>query len=232
MAKKPGNIDKNVRLEYIDCLARQITSIPATHPLRVGIDGVDAAGKSTLADELADHISVMKRPVVRASIDGFHQPKGIRYQRGSLSPHGYFQDSFQYDRLIELVLTPLGPGGSRIICTRIFDYRRNIAVAVQPQAVPEDTILIFDGIFLLRVELRVFWDVTIFVKVTFETYLSRALKRDRVFADNENVIQQKYLQRYIPAQEYYLHTCQPESYADFTWDNEDPTSPILTGRSP
>lgn len=46
-----------------------------THPLRVlrvAIDGPDAAGKTTLADDLAAHLTGRGRPVIRASVDDFH----------------------------------------------------------------------------------------------------------------------------------------------------------------
>jgi uridine kinase len=40
------------------------------HPTRVAIDGVDAAGKTTLDDELAEVLRERGRGVIRASIDG------------------------------------------------------------------------------------------------------------------------------------------------------------------
>jgi uridine kinase len=197
----------------------------------VGIDGIDAAGKTTLADELAVGLSLLKRPVVRASMDGFHQPKKIRHQQGPLSPDGYFQDSFQYDKLIDLVLKPLGPGGNHIIYTRIFDYRTDADVTLTSEQVPEDAILILDGIFLLRDELREYWDISIFVQVTFEAALMRALKRDCTQPKDEDAIKQKYLLRYFPAQKQYLLTCHPEAVANFIWNNEDPSRPILSAHS-
>ena len=56
---------------------------------RVGVDGPDAAGKTTLADELAAATGV---PRVRA--DDFLNPPEVRYARGPLDPDGYFADAF------------------------------------------------------------------------------------------------------------------------------------------
>lgn len=42
---------------------------------RVGIDGVDGAGKTCLADELAGVLQAQGAPVIRASVDGFHRPR-------------------------------------------------------------------------------------------------------------------------------------------------------------
>src|ERR671937_2719322 len=69
------------------------------HPVRVTIDGPDAAGKTTLADELAARLRARQRVVIRASIDGFHRPRAERYRRGDESPHGYYNDSFDFDSL-------------------------------------------------------------------------------------------------------------------------------------
>jgi uridine kinase len=53
----------------------------AAQPLRVAIDGPDAAGKSTLAAERA---AVLAGAIV-VSVDGFHRPSGVRRRHGSLT---------------------------------------------------------------------------------------------------------------------------------------------------
>lgn len=58
---------------------------------RVAIDGVDGAGKTHFADELADVPTGRGTPVVRASVDGFHHPPEVRHRRGRGSPEGYFR---------------------------------------------------------------------------------------------------------------------------------------------
>jgi uridine kinase len=54
----------------------------------VAIDGPDTAGKTTLADELADALLGRGREVVRASIDDFLRPRDERHRRGPDSPEG------------------------------------------------------------------------------------------------------------------------------------------------
>jgi hypothetical protein len=68
-------------------IAARIGSMTPPHPLRMAIDGIDAAGKTTLADELAELLAPLDRPVIRASVDSFHRPRDERYRRfGALSP--------------------------------------------------------------------------------------------------------------------------------------------------
>ena len=88
-----------VRQQMVACVAAQIVGVRLPHCVRVAIDGVDAAGKTMFAEELADAVLRLGRPVIRASIDGFHNPRAIRRRRGSPSPEGYFEDSFNYPAL-------------------------------------------------------------------------------------------------------------------------------------
>ena len=69
-------------------LSGAIVRIVRDHPARVAIDGVDGAGKTTLADELVPYIQQRGRPVIRASVDGFHQSRSFRYRQGVDSPAG------------------------------------------------------------------------------------------------------------------------------------------------
>jgi len=81
------------RPEVLRLLADQIVSFDRPHPLRIALDGIDAAGKTTLADELAPRVEAQGRPVIQASLDGFHRPRVQRYRHGAHSPVSYYQDS-------------------------------------------------------------------------------------------------------------------------------------------
>jgi uridine kinase len=52
------------RSELLQELARRIIQIKQPHPVRVAIDGVDAAGKTTQAEELAPLIKARGRFVL------------------------------------------------------------------------------------------------------------------------------------------------------------------------
>jgi len=72
---------------------------------RIGIDGVDAAGKTVLAEEIAQLLTKRGRPCVRVSVDYFERPPGERYLRGNLSPDGYYLDAFDVERFRAHVLS-------------------------------------------------------------------------------------------------------------------------------
>jgi len=217
------------RPELLQLLAGRLLERELPHPLRVAIDGPDAAGKTTLAGELAEHLEG-KRPVIRTGIDGFHNPRALRHRRGPNSPEGYFLDSFDYEALRTFLLDPLGPGGSRRYRRSVFDYRANRKVAATEEEASPGAILLFDGVFLLRPELRTFWDFSIVVKVDFDEIVRRAEERDRELMGGVEAVRERYRKRYIPGQKIYFSQCAPQVVADVVVDNTDVSDPKLVQR--
>jgi uridine kinase len=216
------------RHDLVEYLCRLIISRrPQDRPLRIGIDGVDAAGKTTLAEELALVLATKKCPVLRASIDGFHRPRPQRLRRGEASPAGFYLDSFDYPALRRELLDPLGPGGSGVCRSRVYDARREAPVESSPQRIGRDVILLFDGIFLQRPELADAWDLVIFLVVNFDEVLRRARARDAERFGSATTVTARYRTRYIPGEKLYLATCHPEDRADVVIDNNVPASPVL-----
>jgi uridine kinase len=68
------------------------TALAPDRIVRVAIDGVDGAGKTTFANELAEVVGGLGRPVIRASVDGFHNPRVVRYAQGKQSAIGFFRE--------------------------------------------------------------------------------------------------------------------------------------------
>lgn len=216
------------RRDVLEALAEKIVSVQLVHPVRVAIDGVDGAGKTTLADELAEPVSRRGRPVVRVSIDDFHNPRDVRYRQGRQSPTGYYEDSFDLDALESRVLGPLGPGGSRRVRTKLFDYRTDAPVEAPALNVAEDVVLLLDGVFLQRRELRALFDLTIFLDVPFRETIARQVARDGADPDVESPANR----RYFGGQRLYLERCDPREAADIVVDNEDCASPRIVRDRP
>jgi uridine kinase len=211
-------------------LADRISAVQRRHPVRVAIDGPDLAGKTTLAEELAKAVRDRGRTVIRASVDGFHRPRRDRYRRGRESPEGYYLDSFDTAQLRRVLLEPLGPDGSRSVRTAIFDHRADRPVDTAPEEAPIDAVLLVDGLFLLRPELRDQWDFSVFVWASAEERLARSMVRDLSPAGSAAELERLYRTRYLPGQELYMAEASPQSLADVVMDNEDPAAPRLAWR--
>ena len=74
-------MDRGTRDDLLGRLAEAVGSVTVAHPTRVAIDGPPAAGKTTLADELAGVLRTQGRNVIRATIDDFLVPRAQRYRR-------------------------------------------------------------------------------------------------------------------------------------------------------
>ncbi len=215
------------RSDALTELSRRISDIDRPHPVRVAVDGVDAAGKTILADELARRLHLSGERVIRASIDGFHNPIETRRRRGSESPEGYYQDSFDYEALLRMLLVPLGPEGNLLYSNSAYDFHSESATPSSLRRALPDSILIFDGVFLLRPELIGFWDFKVFVHADFDIILRRAVQRDQGLFGSSEQVESRYRTRYIPGQQIYLERCNPQSLADVVVNNNTPDQPEL-----
>ncbi|MDI1262064.1 MAG: uridine kinase [bacterium] len=211
---------------HASLLDRLAAAIVANHPeriVRVAIDGVDGAGKTTFADALAPLVSVKGRPAIRASVDDFHHPRAVRYARGRFSPDGFYLDSYDYDAFRRRLLDPLSPDGSGRFAARQFDLDADRPLELEWQQAPPGAALIVDGIFLHRPVLRSCWDLSVFLQVDFDVSLPRGAARDRNF-DVIDPASQRH-QRYVGGQKLYFAECAPEQAADIVVDYNDLQTP-------
>ncbi|SRR6266446_3997313 len=220
-------LPKRHRLAVLDDLAARITSLETARPFRIAIDGRTAAGKTTLANELADLIESRGRQTIRTSIDGFHRPKAERYARGRLSAEGYYHDARDLPAIMTFLLAPLGPGGNCLYRTASFDLDNDRPIEQQPKLAPANSILIVDGTFLQRPELRDGWDLSVFVETSEEVSGRRGVHRDAARLGGLEAAHQLYAQRYRPAFALYERLCEPRPTADVILTNDDFDYPDL-----
>jgi uridine kinase len=154
--------------------------------------------------------SITDRPVIRASIDDFHRP-GHKYgsMRGEWTAQSYYDESYDYVAFRELVLQPLGPGGNRRVRTAIFDSFHDVPIQEYWQSASEKAILIVDGAYLQREELRTHWDYLIWLKVDTETMIARARQRDVAWVGSAEVVERRYRTRVVHRHALYESLVDP-----------------------
>jgi uridine kinase len=212
-------IDSPMRRAVLERVATAITGALASDRVTlIAIDGVDGAGKSTFADELKPHLEESGRQVIRASVDSFHRPRAERYARGRNSAEGFYRDSYDYEALKKALLDPLRHG--RGFRRALFDVEADqLAVSDAERSAP-GSILVFDGIFLQRAELRGYWDLSIYLDVPWE-------KNHHLAGHPE-----WNLKRYSEGQRIYIRECDPRAAANIVIDNTNLTEPsILSQRA-
>ena len=182
-------------------LGDALAAVRASNRLtRIGIDGVDGAGKTRLAEEVAQELTTRQRPAVRVSLDQFERGTAERYARGALSPEGYYLNSFDLERFRAHVLSIAGP--------------------------PE-LVIVVDGVFLQRPELGDLWDATVWVEADFEVAAQRGAERNLVWFDSLDETHERYRVRYMPAQRRYIEVQRPHERATFVFRNTVLTEPEL-----
>lgn len=201
-------------------VAGRLPETPAS--VRVAVDGVDGVGKTTFAAELAGALRSLGRPVVQVSADGFHQVRAVRHRRGARSPEGFWLDSYDHPALIENVLEPFGPGGSRRYRSAVHDVRTDEILDLPWSTAPAGTVLVLDGLFLHRDELAGYWDFSVFLTAPFGVTAARMARRDGTNPDPEHPD----MARYVQGQRLYFAACRPWTRADLVIDNSDVHRPV------
>ncbi|MEV4279665.1 AAA family ATPase [Actinoplanes xinjiangensis] len=212
------------RDELLSRLTETVESVTVGHPARVAVDGPPAAGKTTLADELATVLRSRGRHVVRATIDDFLVPRARRYPRGEYSAEGCYFDAHDHQGLNRVLLDPLGPGGDRRIRHAVYDRTADAVLSPPVVTVPAGAVLLFDGVFLMRPELIDRWDLRILVSTALEKTVDRAVLRESRVSSRADV-ERRWRERYLPAQRLYFTLARPADRADVIVHNDEPQRP-------
>ncbi|MET8464950.1 uridylate kinase [Micromonospora zamorensis] len=223
-------MERGTREEVLGRLAEAVGSVTVAHPTRVAVDGPPAAGKTTLADELAVVLRAQGRDVIRATIDDFLFPRAQRYPRGEYSAEGCYFDTHDHGALNRVLLDPLGPNGDRRFQPAVYDHATDTVLAPPVTTAAADAVLLFDGVFLMRPELIDRWDLRVFVSTALESTVERAVIRERRVSSQVDV-ERRWRERYIPAQQLYFATVRPTDHADIIVHNDEPRRPLWETRT-
>jgi len=198
------------------------------HPLRVGIDGRSAAGKTHMAGELEALLRGRGRTVVRSSIDQFHR-KGHKYrsERGEWTPESRLAEGLDYAAFRESVLEPLGPGGSRRIRPRLLDSYHDEYWPEEWVDVPEQAILVSDAGHGFVPGMVSLWDYRIWLDVSAEAMVARASGRDIAWAGTRDEVRKRYETFWVPTDALYAERHNPRGAADCVIDNNDFERPVI-----
>jgi uridine kinase len=187
--------------------------------LLVAVDGPTASGKTTFADELAQALRADGATVFRASMDDFLLPRARRYARGRTSPDGRYHDSYDYSLFRRVLVDPFLMAGSTGFVLAGFDRERDVPFESDWQTAPADAILVVDGSFVLRPELRGIWYSSIWLEADSTARELRISERDGFAPGSAEAA------RYSGAFELYVQT-SPADAAAISIDNSDFEHPV------
>jgi uridine kinase len=233
----PNPVTSARRSAVLDRLASEIDSRRGPGVLRVAVDGIDGAGKSTHADELATVLGGRGIPVIRSTTDAFHHPRAVRGARGKASPEGFYRDSHDLATLSLLLLDPVSAAPPQPYRAAAFDEPSDSPVDAPVEHPVSGSVLLFDGLFLQRRELCGYWDYAIYVDGERRVREGRLALAAADCPPGPDVLWHlirwwSVLARYVDGQRLYLSECDPRSRADAVVANNDLIAPRLTLREP
>jgi uridine kinase len=174
----------------------------ARMPLVVAIDGGVGAGKSHLAKGIREKLGNVS--ILRTD-HFFRPPIDFRVQP---DPETAYRRYFPWTRMRDKALLPLLRGEAA-------RYRRYDWETDRPNqwiVVPSNRIILVEGVFSSRPELRAFTDSAIFVDTPREERLRRMRARGHLARDPEN----SWLLPWMAVEDWYVSTVHPTEYAQLT----------------
>ena len=175
----------------------------------VAISGIDCAGKSTFAAQLAAGLRERGKDVVVIDGDDFNRPRNERLPY----PAEDSDYGFAYGQLADELLVPARENIRVATRLRVKDWAadvwRQCDFVVEPGA-----IVLVEGVFLFTPPLRRLFDLAVWLEIPFGDALKRALRRDAVAMGGPSGVRHRYETRYFPAQRLHLERDLPQESAN------------------
>jgi uridine kinase len=164
----------------------------------VALDGPGGSGKSTLARELAETYDGPAAVVVG---DDFYADLDDDYRAG-LDAKGGYREYFDWQRLRDQVFVPARQG--RPVSYQRYDWAN--ARMGDWLTVPDVELLLVEGVYSSRPELREYADLVLWVITSEEERVRRQFER----AQNQGT----WIRRWMAAESYYLEIIHQASSAE------------------
>jgi uridine kinase len=151
------------RRAVLDSIAEQLKHNYGRGRVIVAVDGARDADRVAFADDLAEAMRTRGLDVFRASMNDFLRPRAEREVRGRDSAAGRYEDAFDYSVLRRVLLEPFRMSGSTGFVTAAWDAEADRQIEPKWLTGPADAVLILDGPYLGRPELRGLWNASVWL---------------------------------------------------------------------
>jgi uridine kinase len=165
--------------------------------------------------------------VLRASLDDFKRPWNERHLHDRLSGEGYYRNAFDTEAIRRLLLEPAAPTGSGTVVLCSIDPLTQVNHSRTTVEIPDDGVLIVDGVFALRPALNSYWDLRVWLQIDPELSVRRGIARDAKREGGTEHAEALHRDRYLTAESIYVEEADPITLADMVIDNTDIDRPVL-----
>lgn len=200
------------RADVIGEYADEVLQLFPAGRILVGLDGIDGAGKTTFAKDLAASLEERGVAAAALSLDDFLPvDAGAEGAAGTDHSPPYDVDAFR-----RLVVAPYRRGEPTVLQHR----SRAGEVAEPPVFVPGDrAVLVVEGSFLHARDLVGLWHTSAWLQAPRALARERAAERDGIPVDDPR------LERESAAVERYFRELDPRKLANASFDLRDPAGP-------
>jgi uridine kinase len=201
----------------VDRIMRIRRAVPVGRGALVAISGIDGAGKGFIAVRIAAELQARGLRIALINVDGWLNLPHIRFSESNPAEHFYLQ-AIRFDEMFSELVLPLRDRGSVRLdadCVEetAVEYRRTI------YEFKDIDVILVEGIFVLRRDLRDHYDLSIWIECGFETALMRAVARGQEGLPADKTIA-ACRRIYFPAQRIHFERDRPREAADFSIIND------------
>jgi uridine kinase len=195
--------------------------ISAARALLVAVSGIDGCGKGYLSAQLAQALRDRGLNPAVINIDGWLNLPSLRFNPAQPAGH-FYRNAIRFEEMFEKLVLPLKARRSVHVEA---DFAEETATAYRRRVYEytEVDVIVLEGIYLLRRDLRRHYDLAFWIECSFETALERALRRAQEGLPPSETIR-AYQTIYFPAQQLHFALDVPWAAAALVLHND----PLLT----
>src|SRR5438552_4000691 len=214
MASQTASID-----DVVAKIGEARRRIPAARGVLVAVSGIDGSGKGYVAGKIVEALRAEGLRVAEINIDGWLNLPHVRFAKENPAEH-FYRHAIRFDALFAQLVLPLRDRRSIHVDV---DFAEETATEYRRHTYnfQETEVIVLEGIYLLKRELRVHYDLSFWIDCSFDTALARALaRRQEGLSADETVA--AYRTTYFPAQEIHFARDDPKAGATAIVNNDGP----------
>lgn len=198
-------------------LIKKIVKKPKDRPFLIGIDGISGSGKTTTSENVSRTLEQLGYRVHKISFDNFwSSTEDCRAMR--FNPEKPIVGSdYRWQKLRDEILIPLHekkPVNCVVNDDSVeVDHFCAVDVISYDNLLAENDVIIVEGVFIVRDELRKYYDYSIFIKSP------RKISFDRVLEREGDYMKQWYQNYWHPEENLYLKRQEPHTKVDWLIDD-------------
>lgn len=210
-------------------LERVAAIVDATRPQAsrsatlVALTGIDGCGKGYVTAGLARALAAAGHRVAVLNVDGWLNLPTTRFSAVSPAEH-FYQHAIRFEDMFTQLVLPLRDRGSVRVEALVAE---ETAAQFRPHlyAFQEVSVILLEGIYLLKRRFRSHYDLSVWIDCSFETALARAVARAQEGLPPE-ATERAYRTIYFPAQSIHFVRDAPRAAATFVLRNDAGIGPM------